>query len=265
PAISPDGSTLVFTYRGDLYRVPATGGVATRLTTHPAHDFMPVWSRDGRQIAFASDRYGNFDIFVMPAQGGEARRLTVHSADEYPYAFSADGRSVIYGAARLDAAESRVFPSAAQPELYQVSVEGGRPVQLLTTPAEAVDVSPDGRFLVYEDRKGQENAWRKHHTSSVARDLWVYDVTSGTHRKLTTFAGEDRNPVFGDDGSTVYYLSEESGSLNVHRIPASGGASTQLTHFEGGPVRFLSRADDGTLAFAHGGHLYTMAPDGGPR
>ncbi len=265
PAISPDGSTLVFTYRGDLYRVPTSGGVATQLTTHPAHDFMPVWSRDGRHIAFASDRHGNFDIFVMPAEGGEARRLTFHSTDEYPYAFSADGRSVIYGAARLDAAESRLFPSAAQPELYQVAVDGGRPVQLLTTPAEAVDVSPDGRFLVYEDRKGGENAWRKHHTSSVARDLWVYDVAAGTHRKLTTFAGEDRNPVFGGDGATVYYLSEESGTLNVHRMPVAGGASTQLTRFEGHPVRFLTRANDGTLAFAHGGHLYTMAPGGEPR
>lgn len=266
PAISPDGSTLVFTYRGDLYRVPASGGTATQLTTHPAHDFMPVWSRDGRQIAFASDRHGDFDIFVMPAQGGEARRLTVHSADEYPYAFSADGKGVIYGSARLDAAENRLFPTGSQPELYRVSVDGGRPAQLLTTPAEAVAVSADGRLLAYEDRKGQENAWRKHHQSAVARDLWVYDVASGTHRQLTTFAGEDRNPVFADGDQAVFYLSEESGTLNVHRIPVSGGASTQVTHFEtGGPVRFLSRAENGTLAFAQGGQLYTMAPNSEPR
>jgi Tol biopolymer transport system component/C-terminal processing protease CtpA/Prc len=266
PAISPDGSTVVFTYRGDLYRVPASGGVATQLTTHAAHDFMPVWSRDGRQIAFASDRHGNFDVFVMPVQGGEARRLTVHSADEYPYAFSADGKGVVYGASRLDAAESRLFPSGAQPELYQVSIEGGRPAQLLTTPAEAVAVSEDGRLMVYEDRKGGENAWRKHQTSSVARDLWVYDVASGTHRKLTTFAGEDRNPVFADGGSAVYYLSEQNGTMNVHRMAVSGGASTQVTRFtKGGPVRFLSRANNGTLAFAQGGDLYTMAPNGEPR
>src|SRR5690606_26785018 len=120
----------------------------------------------------------------MSAEGGEARRLTFHSADEYPYAFSADGKGVIYGAARLDAAEGRLFPTASQPELYQVPVAGGRPIQLLTTPAEAVAVSPDGRFLAYEDRKGGENAWRKHHQSSVARDIWIYDVANGTHRKL---------------------------------------------------------------------------------
>lgn len=266
PAISPDGSALVFSYRGDLYRVPTSGGAATQLTTHSAHDFMPVWSRDGRQIAFASDRFGNFDVFVMPAQGGEARRLTVHSADEHPYSFSADGQGVVYGASRLDAAESRLYPTGAQPELYRVSLTGGRPVQLLTTPAEEVAVSSDGRLMVYEDRKGSENGWRKHQTSSVARDLWVYDAQAGTHRKLTTFAGEDRDPVFADGDANVYYLSEESGTMNVHRIPVAGGASTKVTSFTtGGPVRFLSRANNGTLAFTQGGHIYTMAPSGQPQ
>ncbi|MFP4623143.1 MAG: S41 family peptidase [Gemmatimonadota bacterium] len=260
PALSPDGATLVFAYRGDLYRVPASGGTATQLTTHRAHDYMPVWSRDGRWLAFASDRFGNFDVYLMPARGGEARRLTVHSADEYPYAFTADGSGVVFGAARLDAASSRLFPTASQPELYSVPVDGGRPRQLLTTPAEAVALSADGALMVYEDRKGGENAWRKHHTSSVARDLWVYDAAAETHRKLTTFAGEDRNPVLADDG-TVYYLSEESGTLNVHRMPIAGGPSQQVTHFtDRGPVRFLSRSDDGTLAFTHDGHIYTMEP-----
>src|SRR5262245_30250542 len=65
PAISPDGRTIVFTYKGDLYKVASSGGAATALTTHTAHDFMPVWSHDGKQIAFASDRYGNFDVFVV--------------------------------------------------------------------------------------------------------------------------------------------------------------------------------------------------------
>lgn len=266
PALSPDGATVAFAYRGDLYRVPATGGVATRLTTHVAHDYMPVWSRDGRWLAFASDRFGHFDVYLMPAAGGEARRLTVHSADEHPYAFTADGAAVVFGAARQDAASSRLFPTGSQPELYSVPVAGGRPTQLLTTPAEEVALSGDGRLMVYEDRKGGENAWRKHHTSSVARDLWVYDAGAGTHRKLTTFEGEDRDPVLADGDSTVYYLSEASGTLNVHRIALSGGPSTQVTRFTGGgPVRFLTRSDSGTLAFAHDGGIYTMAPGGEPR
>jgi Tol biopolymer transport system component len=133
PSISPDGSTIVFTYKGDLYKVPASGGTATPLTLHEAHDYMPVWSPDGKQIAFASDRYGNFDVFVIPAEGGEAKRLTFHSASEAPYTFSPDGKSVLFGAVRMDQATNRQFPTGSMPELYCVSLNGGRVSQLLTT------------------------------------------------------------------------------------------------------------------------------------
>jgi Tol biopolymer transport system component len=88
PAISPDGKTFVFMYKDDLYKVSSSGGAATPLTMHEAHDYMPVWSSDSSQIAFASNRYGNFDVFVIPASGGTARRVTFHSADESPYTFA---------------------------------------------------------------------------------------------------------------------------------------------------------------------------------
>jgi len=82
PAISPDGNTIAFCYKGDIYRIDAKGGAASLLTTSDAHDYMPVWSPDGKWIAFASDRSGNFDIYLMPAEGGTAKRLTYHSAGE---------------------------------------------------------------------------------------------------------------------------------------------------------------------------------------
>ena len=265
PTISPDGKTIVFTYKGDLYRVAATGGAAVALTTHQAHDFMPVWSHDGKQIAFASDRYGNFDIFVIAALGGEARRLTFHSAPEYPYAFSSDDKTIIFGAARMDAAANREYPTASQPELYEVPAAGGRPLQLLTTPAEEVETSRNGRLFIYQDKKGGENTWRKHHTSAITRDVWVYDRQTGTHRQLTSFAGEDRSPVFAPGDTAFYYLSEESGSFNVHRMSLAGGRSQRLTEFSGMPVRFLSISDNGMLAFGFDGRIYTMAPGGQPQ
>ena len=80
--ISPDGKNIVFCYKGDIYKVAATGGEAVRLTTQDSYESSPVWSPDGKQIAFASDRYGNADIFVMPAEGGSAKRLTMNSAAE---------------------------------------------------------------------------------------------------------------------------------------------------------------------------------------
>lgn len=264
PAISPDGKTIVFTYEGDLYRVPASGGAAVALTSHEAHDYMPVWSRDGKQIAFASDRHGNFDVFVMPAEGGEPTRLTYHSAAEYPYAFANDGKSVYFGAARQDAATNRSFPTGSQPELYLVPVTGGRVTQVLTTPAEDVALSRDGKFFLYHDKKGGENEWRKHHSSAIARDVWVYDIAAGTHRKITTFAGEDRTPVLTDNDQAFFYLSEESGTFNVHKMSLQGGRSEQVTSFKGVPVRFLSTAADGTLCFSRDGELYTKRGSGGP-
>ncbi len=265
PSISPDGKTIVFTYKGDLYRVPAGGGAATPLTTHEAEDFMPVWSHNGKHIAFASDRYGNFDIFVIPAEGGEARRITYHSANEYPYTFSNDDKSIYFGAARMDSAASRGFPTGSQPELYRVPVNGGRVEQILTTPAEDVKLSRNGQFLIYQDKKGGENPWRKHHRSAIARDIWIYDTTSGTHRKITTFAGEDRSPVFTDNDRAFYYLSEESGSFNVHKMSVAGGKSQQITFFKKQPVRFLSLSDNGTLCFGYDGEVYTQKGNGKPQ
>lgn len=264
-AISPDGQSIAFTYKGDLYRVASTGGDAQQLTFHEAHDYMPVWSKDSKSIAFASDRYGNFDIFVMDALGGPAERLTFHSNDEEPYSFSANNQSVIFGAMRQDLAAHRQFPTGSQPELYQVPVAGGRVDQVFTIPAESVQLSKDGNTMIYHDKKGGENEWRKHHVSSITRDIWTYDVATKAHQMITTFKGEDRQPVFNTAEDHIYYLSEQSGSFNVHKLAlANPSQSQQLTSFDTFPVRFLSFGG-GTLAFGYDGELYTMKEGGKPQ
>jgi len=256
--ISPDGSQIAFTYKGNLYRVPAEGGVAQQLTFHEAHDFMPVWSNDGDRIAFASDRYGNFNVFVMDAEGGQAERLTWHSNDEHPYSFTHDDEYVIFGAVRQDLAEHRQFPAMSQPELYKVPANGGRVSQIFTIPAEYAQVSSDGNRMVYHDKKGGENEWRKHHTSSITRDIWLYDAEADEHTMLSTFEVENRQPVFSSDENYLYYLSEESGSFNVHKMSIENpDHNEQLTDFSLHPVRFLSYGN-GTLSFGFDGELYTM-------
>ncbi|RKQ51778.1 C-terminal processing protease CtpA/Prc [Roseivirga pacifica] len=263
--ISPNGQQIAFTYKGDLYTVPTSGGRATQLTFHKAHDYMPVWSKDGEQIAFASDRYGNFDVFVMSAKGGAAKRLTFHSSNESPFSFSHDNAAVIFGTHRQDTKEHRQYPTGSQPELYSVPVSGGRVDQIFTIPAEYVQVSNDGNTMIYHDKKGGENEWRKHHTSSITRDIWKFDKTTGQHEMIVKREGEDRQPIFTADEQGFYYLSEESGTFNVHKTTfANPSQNQQITSFDLHPVRFLSAAN-GTLAFGYDGELYTMREGGAPQ
>lgn len=94
--ISPDGKQIAFTYKGDIFKVATQGGVATRLTTQPSYESVPVWSPNGKQIAFATDRNGGSDIYIMSANGGKATRLTFNSASETPEAFSPDGAYIYF-------------------------------------------------------------------------------------------------------------------------------------------------------------------------
>ncbi len=261
-AISPNGETIAFTYKGDIYRVPTAGGQAQRLTFHNAHDYKPVWSSDSKQLAFASNRYGNFDIYLMDALGGKSTRLTYHSTDEEPYTFSQNNTIIMFKGQRMDTAQHRQYPTRKQAELYSVEVEGGHVSQILTIPAEDVQVSGNGNQLIYHDNKGTENPWRKHHISSITRDIWTYDITSGKHQKITQFDGEDRTPIYTNNGESMVYLSEQSGSFNVHKLSFNRPSrNKQITSFNLHPVRFLSAANikgKDILAFTYHGILYTM-------
>ena len=258
--ISPDGTEIAFCYKGDIYKVPANGGTATQLTTQASYECSPIWSPDSKQIAFASDRNGNFDLFVMSADGGAARRLTTHSASEIPSTFTTDGNYILFSASIQDPANSALFPTSAMTELYKVPVTGGRTEQVLGTPAEMVCFDKSGKTFLYQDRKGFEDEWRKHHTSSITRDVWLYDSENGKHTNLTAHAGEDRNPVFAPDGQTVYFLSERDGStFNVYSFPISSPQSLKtVTHFKTHPVRFLSMGSNGTLCYTYDGEIYTQ-------
>ena len=255
PSISPDGKSVVFSYGGDLYIVGSGGGEARKLTSHQAYDYAPVWSPDGKTIAFASDRFGNFDIYKVSVKGGVPQRLTTNSAKETPWTFTPDGKSILFTARIQDPASSVLFPKTSMTELYSVSVEGGRPQQVLATPAEEISfVGNTGTFL-YQDCKGGENIWRKHHTSSITRDIWMYDGVK--HTKLTDFKGEDRTPRVSSDGKTVYFTSERDGSFNVYSFPIDNPSQVKkITRHKTHPVRFLTVSDNGVICYAYDGDIY---------
>ena len=150
PALSPDGSLIAFSFKGDIYTVPANGGRALQITTHPSHDTRPVWSPDGKTLAFASDRMGSMDIYVVDKEGGTPKRLTTHSGNETPITFK-DNRHLLFQANILPSTEDMQFASGQFPQVYEVSIEGGRPAMFSSMPMEDISFSSDGKKILYHD------------------------------------------------------------------------------------------------------------------
>lgn len=261
PAISPDGTTIAFAYKGDLYSVSVNGGEARQLTTHAAFDSHPVWSPDSKKIAFQSNREGSLDIFVIDAKGGAPTRLTTNSGSETPIAF-ADNDHVLYSASLQPTAQSIIFGDNTFPQVYKVSTKGGRPELFSTLTMEDISIAKNGDIL-YHDKKGYEDPWRKHQKSPIARDIWL--KSNGKFAKQTTFAGEDRSPVWTSDEKSFFYLSEQDGTFNIYRRSLNSSSDKQITHHKGNPVRFLTASSADLLCYGYDGEIYTVKEGGEPQ
>lgn len=277
--VSPDGKKVAFCYQGDIYTVSIDGGEAKRITSNPAYDSDPLWTDDSREIIFSSFREGSKDIFRISAEGGSPVRVTSHPASETPFAILTDG-SIVYAANIQQDASWGGFPGSVQ--LYKIQKDGGRPELVTSIPMGGLSINTKGS-IIYQDIKGYEDNFRKHHTSSVTRDIWLYTPekplskkelpefgnftinSKGKFQKLTAFKGEDLNPVFASDGDKFYYLSEENGTFNIYRSSISApGQTSRITSVKGNPIRYLSIADNGTLVYSYDGELYRIKNDGSP-
>ena len=254
-AISPDGKNIAFSAYGDIYLVPVSGGKAQAITSNTAYDYAPVWSPDSKHIAFASAREGSLDVYISSLEGGSPKRLTTHSGKEVPVAFL-DNEHVLFSTFQTPTTENIQFPSSLFSQLYQVSITGGRPKRFSDWTLSNPSIGQKG--ILFDDIKGYEDNWRKHHTSSMARDIWWFD--GSTYKKMTDFKGEDRNAVWNSDESGYYYLSEQDGTFNVYYRSLDNQENKQLTFYKDNPVRFLSASDNGKLCYSYGGELYTLTP-----
>src|SRR5262245_24207396 len=232
PDISPDGKLVAFSYLGDIYTVETIGGTARPITSHPAHDFSPVFSPDGQHIAFSSNRHGSYDVFVVSARGGRPKRITFDSASDMVCGWTPDGKNVLF-------ASSRSMDYPVSYELYVVPVEGGRVRKLTSAGAKEGVFSHKGDQLAYT--RGPGSWYRKGYRGSSNDDVWIANADGTNNRQLTTFNGQDYSPMWAPEGDALYFVSEVFGNANVVKQSLTGSLSAnkpvQLTHHAEDSVR----------------------------
>ncbi len=266
-ALSPDGSKLAFVYRGDIWVVSNEGGKAVPVTNHIEMEDNPVWSPDGKWIAFASNRTGNNDIFAVPADGGEVRRLTWFSGSETPSDWSRDGKRILFRGGRDD-----VYNGVFELDVRTLRF---KPVFLDMMNVREPKYSPNGDAIYY-NRFGFPTT-RPRYQGSGAAQVWKYDVASGKRTQLrnngfqhlwvTAAPGVEalcvtvgeKTPNSSHVGKPIpRNLDNANRTPNVYALDGRGGAR-RMTDFVGGGVRFLTAArNGGIMAFEYEGAVYVQ-------
>lgn len=260
PAINNDGSKITFSYQGDIWTVPSSGGRATRLTINESYESNPQFSPDGKQIAFSGARYGNNDIFVMPVDGGSPKRLTFHSAADNISSWTKDGNILF--------STSRDFNQIERPqEIYSISSKGGTESRIMEVVGFEPVMSPDRKFIAFV--RGDINPiHRKDYRGPSARTVWLYDIKNKNYIQMPGFETNNINPQWGDS-RTIYFLSSVSGEYNLYKIKIGddGKAASkpdQLTNFKDYSIRCFGISSDGnTIVFEKDKNIYLMKTTGG--
>jgi tricorn protease len=247
PTVS--SSHVVFQFAGDLWRVPRGGGDAERLTSSPGREFNPVFSPDGRTIAFSGQYDGNVDVYVMPAEGGEPKRLTAHPSPDTVSGWTPDGKHVLF--------TSPMLSPTAYARMFQVSTNGGVPAAL---PFPAVDhgaMSPDGSQLAYVPNDKWQPAWKRYR-GGQATPIWIGDLKDSRWKAIPREGWNDERPMWV--GNALYFLSDSTGVVGLYKFDPKSGRRTQVVPGnKSHAIRWASASSDSIVLERFGGlELYDL-------
>ncbi|MCS7078880.1 MAG: PDZ domain-containing protein [Chloracidobacterium sp.] len=232
---------IVFAFAGDLWRVPRSGGEAVQLTNHPGVEADPIFSPDGRLIAFTGQYDGNTDVYVVPATGGIPQRLTYHPDVDRVVGWTPDGRRVLFASARLS-------ESGRTQRLFTVDKNGG-PAEPLPLPmATYGSFSPDGSKLVYEPLPRAFAAWKRYR-GGRASYLWVAELADSSVTKIPRTDANDFNPMW--IGKTIYFLSDRNGPVTLFAYDPTTKKVTQVLKHDGLDIKSASAAVGGDEAIVY--------------
>ncbi|MFO7939966.1 MAG: S41 family peptidase [Bacteroidales bacterium] len=253
PAIDKEGNQVAFTYQGDVWVQPLnTTGPAKRLTLHEAYDYHPVWSTDGKSLAFASDRYGGDDIFTVPVAGGTPSRLTFHSTSDIPHHWTEEN-NLLFTTRRVFAQVER------EREIHTIATRGGMPKRIMDAMGDMVTQSPDGNLLAFT--RGHSRAEREDYSGPANHDIWIYNKKADKYIQLTQNKAQDIYPKFAGN-NTLVFLSARDGKYNVYQIALTeagekSGNFKQRTDFTDEGIRHFDVSEDGnTLVFERKASVY---------
>lgn len=252
PAPSPDGARLAFSWQGDIWVAPATGGTAQRITANPGYDHHPVWFPDGQRLAFTSDREGSDDVYVVEPGVGATRRLTFQEAADLAQGVLGD--DVVFTSRRHEGWDR-------MPAVYRVPVAGGTERLVCRLLALEAVPSPDGRYLALV--RGGTPADRRHYRGSANREIWLYELGTGTLERLTNTAWDEDGVAWAGNAAMVFRSDGGGEDRNLFRMDLASRKVTRLTGHEGCDVRSPSVSADGKLAaYELWDAIYTVPTDG---